>query len=93
MILAAAIKLSDGSVFTGKRHGDCSNRIREQYPIKDYPRIYDGHVSGFVTHTGEFVNREDAAIIAVRYQQVIPISIDPIVWQKVFPALFSEDLY
>lgn len=93
MIIKAAIKLSDGSVFTGKRHGDCSDRIREQYPIGNYPNIYHDHVAGFVTHTGEFVTREEGAFIAVHYQQVIPTSIDPLMWQTCWPALFSEDLY
>lgn len=97
MIIAAAIKLSDGSVFTGKRHHHCISNCSEFYfPNHTWNATPENYAKwrslkadddqGFVTHTGEYVSREEALIIATKYQQIIPDS-DP---RKV---LYSEDLY
>ena len=80
--VCAAIRLADGSVHVGKRHGNCLKLIA----AKDLDR--HGHVQGFMTSLGRFVTREegrelqDAAGLA---------SADPEGYRG--RTLFSEDLY
>lgn len=77
MIVKAAI-LKDGTVFTGRRHPDiiCGN----------YGKLKNG-IQGFITDTGEFLNRIDARNHFIECGQKS-------VSGKLHPTmLFSEDLY
>jgi hypothetical protein len=76
----AAIKMPDGGVWTGKRHGHCIATIWQATG----KRAHQG-VQGFVTMKGRFVDRKEAAMIAVYAGQVAG---------RTLPfELFSEDLY
>ena len=61
-ISAAAIKLGDGRIETGVNHAEIIDRTG----ISDFLGADDG----FVTNTGRFVSREEAAIIAESARQV-----------------------
>ncbi|SRR6266478_3813574 len=80
MIDCAAIRAPDGRVWTGKRHGHCIKTIIQatgKTPNENYEQ-------GFVTLSGRFVNRKEAAMIAVHAGQA----------ELTLPCeLFSEDLY
>lgn len=52
MLVSAAIKSIDGSVYTGIRHAECVNKING---------CLDGIIQGFLTEDKKFLNREDAA--------------------------------
>lgn len=82
-IVQAAIKFTDGKVYVGKRHHDCIRIICEQTGAK---RVGTGSVQGFVTDTGEFVDREQAAVIALACKQIERLKYSR-------TELFSEDLY
>lgn len=99
MILKAAIRLRDGSVFTGKRHNHCFDKMSEFYfpnntwnateeNRNEWFRITMDEEQGFVTHTGEFVTRQEAAIIAKHYKQILPEE-----EEKIMGYLFSENIY
>jgi hypothetical protein len=83
MIKEAAIR-KDGRVYTGHRHHNIINSTKERGLPFGYFR--DGE-QGFVTTTGEFVNRQEAARIALELGQVKRGEMrDP-------ECLYSEDLY
>ena len=76
MIKEAAIR-KNGVVFTGRRHNDI---------LCDKSRPFGflrGGEQGFITDSGVFMNREDAAVLAYFYGQIkVPKD-----------KLYSEDLY
>lgn len=84
MIIAAAIKAPDGSVVfvprPGRHHDVIAKMINAGYhaPIRG--------VQGFITDTGEFVDRKAAVPIAEAGKQIV---------KKHGPAdtLFSEDMW
>lgn len=84
MIDCAAILAPDGKIWTGHRHGHCIHTIVQATGVKS---VGEGYKMGFVTMSGRFVDRNEAAMIAVHAGQVT------------FPfpqsnrELFSEDLY
>lgn len=92
LIDCAAIRAPDGRVWTGKRHGHCIKTIKQAYELANQfagmgeiktPKILPQD-QGFVTMSGRFVNRQEAAMIAVHAGQV----------KLTLPCeLFSEDLY
>lgn len=101
MILKAAIKLLDGSVFTGKRHHHCFETMAEFYfpgntwnsTPQNKDKWYDitrDCEQGFVTHTGQFVSRVEAYHIASHSRQIIPEEEKLCSKSKI---LFSEDIY
>lgn len=56
MIISAAIKDKNGTVYTGRRHHEI---------FRTMPReMIKGHTQGFVTDDGKFFTREEAAEIA-----------------------------
>lgn len=75
MIKHAAIQ-HNGKVYTGKRHRDI---IANSHPANDLSK----GEQGFVTNTGIFVNREQAAKIAYHAGQI----------KKPKQSLKSEDIY
>jgi len=88
MIKESAIKrTSDGKVWTGKRHGDVLDQIFEETNIRPDSSSLE-FIHGFITDTGEFVDRKVAFKIAVECEQLLDKD-DP--WAP--PTLMSEDLY
>lgn len=76
MIIEAAI-LKDGIIYTGRRHHNI---------IWTNPKgFFYNCEQGFVTDTGEFVNRFDAGKIAIACGQIKALQ-----WGN---ELYSEDLY
>lgn len=92
MIICAAIKLklSDTElVVCGVRHGDCmktANQLDAKWAEAE-------HIHGFVTHTGEFLDRGQAWAYALRNGQ-IPVAVQWFHEDNGWPAeLVSEDLW
>ncbi len=85
MIKESAIK-KDGQVFTGRRHADVlhANAKRNESGII-ISTLAEG-IQGFVTISGEFLTREEAAIHALKCGQVKSLKFSR-------TKLFSEDLY
>lgn len=73
----------DGLVFIGKRHHNILLTLHECGYENGAAKLED---QGFVTNTGRFVNRTEAAQIALAAGQV-----DQLHYQS--GQLFSEDLY
>lgn len=76
MIVESAI-LKDGVIYTGRRHVN----IIHAHPFQ----FFHNCEQGFVTDTGEFVNREEASKIALECGQIKEL--------KFGSLLYSEDLY
>lgn len=57
MITASAVKLEDGRVFIGKRHGDCYLQIKELVGDKS---VTKGSTQGFINDNLKFLDREQA---------------------------------
>lgn len=57
MIIASAVKLKDGRVYIGKRHGDCYGQIKSLGMSKE---LCKESTQGFITDTLKFLNREEA---------------------------------
>lgn len=72
MIVAAAI-LKDGVIYEGRRHHECIRKVVEATGIKPA-----GGTQGFVTDTGEFLDR-------------VPLSCGQIKERQI--RLYSEDLW
>lgn len=70
--------LHEGSIYTGKRHPDAIRLAVEKTGKKPINREL-----GFVTNTGRFVSREEAAKIALSAGQITEAK----------DKLFSEDLW
>lgn len=67
MIIASAVKLKDGRVFVGKRHGDCYAKMAE---LKmDQKDCNHGATQGFITEYLLFLNREYAYYEALNNNQ------------------------
>lgn len=62
------------------RHGDVLRKLQDFNPI-----VVRGDRQGFLTNTGRYVNRRDAAVIALAARQV-----DKLI---AAPDLYSEDLW
>jgi len=104
MIISSAIKLSNGSVFVGKRHGDCYQAIR--YITQDKESC-KGSIQGFLTDKLEFLNREEAYYHAFAcgqckeqmfnqelYEKCLMTGLDiPRSESDWIPTLASEDLW
>ena len=82
MIIESAIR-KDGKIYTGHRHHNIIAKA-EEYGL-GWGGLKDGE-QGFVTNSGEFVNRQDAALIALACGQIRELK-----YSKT--ELFSEDLY
>lgn len=84
MIIASAIKLTDGRVFVGKRHGDCYSNYK-LITKSDKP---DGRTlnafQGFINDRLEFLLRDEAYHEALACGQIEDSGIE---------LLYSEDLW
>jgi len=78
MIVNSAIK-KDGKIYTGKRHCDIINNLK--YPFG----FFKWCEQGFVTDTGEFLDRVEAGEHALECKQIKNLN-----WGK---NLYSEDLW
>ncbi len=83
MIKEAAIRLggADGQVYTGRRHSD----VIRSLAIEGFHLPIQGE-QGFVTMEGEFLDREEAAKVALQCGQITKLRFSN-------TELFSEDLY
>ena len=86
--ICAAIKMSDGYIARGQRHGDCIKHINERYTYLGKGVTWGGSVQGFITGHNRFVTREEGR----KLQDAAGIkSADPEGYR--YDTLFSEDLY
>jgi hypothetical protein len=72
MITRAAIKTSGGRIYIGsegERHGDI---MRENF-LAGHEENFHGAIQGFWTQDGRFVDREEAANIALEAGQISKI--------------------
>jgi hypothetical protein len=72
-ITNAAIRLSNGSVYTGLFHGDALEKAeaaRAHHSESYYNRLFAKIVDGFVTSKGRFVGPMKAFEIAVKSRQI-----------------------
>ena len=60
MIIAAAIKLADGQVFVGKRHGDCFYNMKCILKLDKPNQCAVKSIQGFINDKLQFLNREEA---------------------------------
>ena len=76
-ISSAAVRLTNGHVYTGLFHGDALEIARKVYANKSesyYGRLFGKSEDGFVTSKGKFVDREEAYKMAVKACQIKPKS-------------------
>lgn len=87
-IIEAAIRIGD-SVWTGHRHHNIFRTIFEETGKKAFEMVKELGVAreeqGFVADTGEFVDRIEAAKIALESGQIEKLNHPP--------NLYSEDFY
>lgn len=80
-IKIAAIRMEDGEVYTAQTHHLCIQRANQDRDTSHVGR----HDQGFVTDTGRYVDREEAARIAIAAGQIKHLLHHP-------RQLFSEEL-
>lgn len=87
MIKESAIqRISDGRIWTGRRHDDVIHKIVSEGHALSVPN--SKFIQGFVTDIGRFVDRHEAYKIAVECKQLLHPD-KPLAQ----PTLMSEDLY
>jgi hypothetical protein len=93
--ICAAIRLPDGRIIRGHRHGDCiqtaAQLIDHRWRMKLEPAPWSAEMcrdQGFITSRNRYVGREEA--LALQHAAGIP-SACPSGYRK--RELFSEDLY
>lgn len=84
--ICAAVKMPDGYIARGHRHGDCIRHINELYAYQKKEIKWSGHIQGFMTGYNRFVTREEGR--KLQDDAGIP-SVDGYRGN----TLFSEDLY
>lgn len=95
MIICAAIKLKMNNlagiehIVCGVRHGDCIKTIQQL----NSNWLHAERIEGFVTHTGEFLDRGQALAYALQNGQM-PVTVQWFHEDNGWPAeLVSEDLW
>jgi hypothetical protein len=101
MIVSSAVKLEDGRVFVGRRHGDCYTHMMEilQLTLNELP--LDNSIQGFLTDKGQFLNRQVAYWIALDCEQCKEqfwtgkkyFNLEPTPKEEWKPMLISEHLW
>lgn len=89
MIIASAIKLSNGRVFVGKRHNDVFSNIKYFYKNPEcsfLKEMLKNHIQGFINDELVFKTREEALIEAKENNQIIN-------GETIASVLTSEDLW
>lgn len=79
LIRHAACKTTEGAIFIGKSHGDCAEKMMAM-SLEPSAKGPDG---GFMTSKGRYVERAEAAALALLAKQI----------DTPTPYLFSEDLW
>lgn len=82
-IITHSAILYNGEIFLGKRHPNC---IRSIIDIKHVPKVEARHPQGFYTNKGRFLDREEAAELALANGQCKKLKFNS-------KELFSEDLW
>ena len=98
MIIASAVKLDNGKVYVGKRHGDCYKQIKSMGMSTE---DCIGSSQGFITDSLKFLNREQGYYHAFENNQCEkqePFEADfaeglAMTLEEWKPCLFSEDLW
>ena len=99
MIVASAVRLKDGRVFVGKRHGDAYVKMIELGIPKEDCECEA--TQGFISDLLIFYDRTDAYYIAFYYGQCDEQKYNPTLYAKGLesneedwkPSLSSEDLW
>ena len=86
VIICSAIKLADGQIYRGHRHGDCVRAIEDDDSYLERKTEYKGHIQGFMTSMDRFVGREEAMNIFIESGKKPAREI-------IGNLLMSEDLY
>ena|SRR5208282_2291040 len=76
-ITYAAVRLTNGHVYTGLFHGNALKKAHRVYAKKSasyYSRLFGKSEDGFITNTGRFVDRDEAYRTAVKSGQITPKS-------------------
>jgi hypothetical protein len=90
MIVASAIKLTNGEIYVGKRHCDCfamitlANEKTNFYSEEELRKLHINCEQGFITDKLKFMNRYEAWDEAFRCKQIN---------ETQFDELYSEDLW
>jgi hypothetical protein len=74
-ITSAAVKLTNGRVFTGLFHGDALAKARSIYTGTSEPyfsKLFGKSEDGFITSKGRFVDSDEAYRIAIKRCQIKP---------------------
>jgi hypothetical protein len=86
MIVSSALqRISDGRIWTGKRHADAIRAFVKETGERTNYHLF---VQGFMTSEGRFVDRKQAFCIAQFHGQLLDPT-DPFS----YPTLMSEDLW
>jgi hypothetical protein len=86
IVICAAIKMPDGYIARGHRHGDCIRHINEHYSYLKKDITWSKCTQGFMTGYNRFVTREEGR----KLQDAAGIKS---VEEYRGDTLFSEDLY
>lgn len=90
MIIASAIKLTNGEIYVGKRHCDCFahvidlNRKTNLYSEAELMKLHFNCVQGFINSSLRFLNRAEAEYEAFECKQITETQTN---------ELLSEDLW
>ena len=82
MIVASAIKLTNGEIYVGKRHRDCFhnlieiNRKTNLYSESELTKLHLNCEQGFINSSLRFLSREEANVEAHECKQVIKTNFD-----------------
>lgn len=99
MLVASAVRLKDGRVFVGKRHGDCYSKMKDLgLQIEE---CNNGATQGFITDRLFFLDRKESYSEARLHDQCKEQVYNPVAYAKGLevkredwhPVLFSEDLW
>lgn len=109
MIVSSAVKLTNGSVYVGERHGDCFRHIMEINKLRgmeteEARKLHFGCIQGFINEKLVFLTREEAYYEAYKCGQCKEQSYETSIFSKDIkgltitkenwkPCLFSEDLW
>jgi hypothetical protein len=93
MIIASAIKLKDGQIFLGKRHGDAIFAAHKILEVEHISFVDDG----FLTSDLQFLSRKEALLYAKAHGQFKREEMQKKIGRRIYSyngdELFSEDLW